>query len=428
MDRRTLLKTVGGAATIGAFAGCVGVSESDDESDQGNDTTDGSGTEEQGDSSGETTRQGASANVWTERSDAESKTLKKNVEKFEGQSPHSITASNLADLEKKSTSAIPAGNGPQLFGWAHDWVGDYYQRGFLSDQSGKLDVDLEETYTSAATKAVQFDGATVGLPFSAETVGLVYNKEMVDEPPETLAEMKSIMEEHHDPDNGTYGLSYPINPYFISAWAHAFGGYYYDEQADALGLTKEETLKGFRLVIEDLWPYSPNDPGYDPQAAVFAEGNAPFAINGPWYVGTVREKGIDVGVTKLPAPEGGQAKPFTGISLWYFTSRMDADEEQAEAARSFAEWYTTNEELHMDLAETHGFIPVLKELQGSDDLPEAVQGFSESVSTGTPMPTHPRMNKVWDPVNNAFTKALNGNQSLEKAFAQAEQTIRKNWE
>jgi arabinogalactan oligomer/maltooligosaccharide transport system substrate-binding protein len=428
MDRRTALKRFGGLATVGALAGCVGVQES------GTETSGGSDGDGGGDSGGESTETetpegpAGNATLWYARSDAEAKTLKGNIEAFNEQSRHSVEGSDLADLQKKLTSAVPAGQGPESFDWAHDLAGDYFERGFLSDQSDQLDVSLDQ-FTDTAQAAATYEDATIGLPFAAETVGLLYNKELVDEPPETLSEMKSIMEEHHDPGNNTYGLGYPINPYFISAWAHAFGGYYFDADADEpLGLSNEETIRGFELVIEDLFPYSPKDPAYGPQAAAFADGNAPFAINGPWYLGTIAEKGVDAGVAALPTPEGGEPEPLTGISLWYFTSQMEENEANATAARSFAEWYVTNEDLQMDLAETHGFIPVLDAIAQTDDLPSKVQGFSEAVAQGRMLPADPRMNSVWTPLENAFTNALNGDADLESAMTAAEEEIRSKWQ
>lgn len=428
-NRRTFVKNLGIAAAIGGLAGCAGVNKTDETTTQEDDSG-GSGSGSNDDSGEETTTtmEPGTAKAWYARSDAGGKALETVIENWNEEHEHTIKSSDIADLEKKTTSAIPAGNGPHIFEWAHDWVGDYHQRGFLSDQSGNVDLELESVFTEAAAQAPQFDGALVGLPHTAETVGLIYNKDMVDAPPETLAEMQEVMDEYHDPSGGTYGLAFPINPYFISAWAQAYGGYYYDEESDSLGLTMDETLKGFRLVLDDLLPYMPKDTGYDAQAAAFVDGNAPFAINGPWYLGNVNEKGIDAGVAALPAPDGGSPNPYTGIKLWYFAAGMDdADAPNANAARTFAEWYTTSEEIALRRAEDQGDIPVLQSLQGSDDLPESVKGFSEAVAQGVPMPTHPHMNQVWGPVQTAFGKAMNGEESLENAMANAESKIKDEW-
>ncbi|MXR40674.1 extracellular solute-binding protein [Halobaculum sp. WSA2] len=427
-DRRRLLK-MGGMAAVAALAGCVGVEEQGTPTAGGSDGGDGG---DGGDSTATQTTEPAvdpgTATTWYARSSAEGETLKGLIEEFNSQSRHTVEGSDLSDLEQKTQSAIPAGQGPQVFEWAHDWVGDYYQRGFLSDQSGNLSVSMD-TFTDAAAEAAQFDGATVGLPFAAETVSLLYNKEYVDSPPETVSEMVDVMEEYHDPDNGTYGLGYPLNAYFMSGFAQAFGGYYFDPEADEmLGLSNDETVKGFQYILDTFVPYMPNDTQYGPQAAAFSEGNAPFAINGPWFLGTAREKGVDVGVTSFPTADGSEPSPYTGIQLWYFAKGMEKSESDAAAAREFVEWYVTNEEQLLADAESHGFIPVHENLAGDDDLPASVQGFSEAVQQGVPMPTHPRMGDVWGPLETGFGKALDGNMSVSDAMVEAEETIRSNWE
>jgi len=122
MDRRSALKKFGGMATVAALAGCVGVQESDSTQTP----ADGGDTESGDDETATDTPAGPAgeATLWYARSDAEAKTLKSNIEKFNEQSRHTAKGSDLADLQKKLTSAVPAGQGPQAFGWAHDLAGD----------------------------------------------------------------------------------------------------------------------------------------------------------------------------------------------------------------------------------------------------------------------------------------------------------------
>ncbi|MFC6826583.1 extracellular solute-binding protein [Halopelagius fulvigenes] len=419
MERRTLLKRLGTAGVAAMLAGCVGVQS------QGDQTAQSGGESSTAGGSGESA---GTAKAWYALPDTELPARKSAIKQFNQNSAHTVEGADISDMQKKTTSAIPAGQGPQTFEWAHDLAGDYMERGFIVDQGDKLNVSLDE-FTDAAAEAAQYDGNVVGLPHTAETVALLYNKELVDEAPQTVADMKAVMEEHHDPSNNKYGLGMPFaDPYFLSAWAHAFGGYYFDHtKEEQLGVAKPETVKGVQFAVDNFVPYMPNDPTYEPQASAFAEGNAAFAINGPWYLSTLNEKGVDYGIAKLPKPEGGDPSPFTGITLWYFSKKMGEGGPSAAAARAFAEWYVTNEELLLKNAEETGNIPVLKSLAESGDLPENVQGFAEAVQQGYPMPAHPKMNKVWDPVKAALTKGFNG-KDVPKAMETAAEEIRGNWE
>ena len=429
MDRRTVLKNLGVAGTIGALAGCVGVQEQGSTGGQSNSSDGGDGGSDSGSDGGEQSSGPAgTAKAWYALSETELPTRKENIKAFNQESKHTIEGADISDMRKKTTSAIPAGQGPKTFEWAHDLAGDYLDRGFIVGKSDSLNVSLDQ-FTDNAAEAAQFDGNVVGLPHTAETVALVYNKEYVDEPPETVADMKSVMEEVHDPGNNTYGLGMPYaDPYFLSAWAHAFGGYYFDaEKDDQLGVAKAETVEGIQFTVDNFVPYMPNDPAYEPQASAFAEGNAAFAINGPWYLNTLNEKGVDYGVVKLPKPEGGSPKPYTGITLWYFSKAMEKDDAGTAAAQSFVEWYVTNEEIQRTAAEETGSIPVLKSLAEGGELSGDIQGFSNAVGQGVPMPANPKMNQVWDPVKAALSKAFNG-KDVESAMQTAADEIRSNWE
>lgn len=419
LDRRDLLTGFGGVGASLVLAGCLDVQQQ------------GSTNEGQGDNDGsidDGSGPSGTATAWYSLSETELPAREGVIETFNDQSKHALKEADISDLQKKTTSAIPTGQGPQIFEWAHDWVGDYYQRGFVVDQGEEIGVSLD-TFTEAGAQAVQFDGSVVGLPHTAETVTLIYNTEIVDEPPETVEDMVAVMDEHHDPTEGQYGLSYPFDPYFVSAWLQAFGGYYFDaSKDDVLGIDNEQTVRGLQFALDNFQPYMPNDPTYEPQAAAFAEGNAAFAINGPWYLTTLNEKGVNYEVTTLPTPKDGTPNPYTGITMWYFTTAMENDDADTTAARTFVEWYVTNEDHILQLAEEQGAIPVLDSLVGSNELPEAVQSFSQTVEQGTPMPTRPKMNKVWPQMETALIEAFNGEASAKDALNGAATSIRENWE
>lgn len=412
-----MLKLVGGTGTIAALGGCVGVEE--DGSDQ---------TSTSGDNNTGSPETGGTATVWYGLSDTELNLREEVITAFNEQSSHTVEGGNISEMQDKTTSAIPAGQGPQTFQWAHDWVGDYYERGFLTDQSDNLSLSLDQ-FTKTAADAVQTDDAVVGLPFSAETVTLIYNADIVDSPPESFAEMEDAMESYHDPNNGQYGLAWPFDPYFVSGVAQAFGGRYFNPTQDnPVGLDSEETIRGFEFIVDNLTQYMPNDPGYEPQQAAFVEGNAAFAINGPWYLAALEDSDLNYEVTTFPSLDGGEFTPLSGIKMWYYSKAMENDEVNTEAAREFVEWFVTNEDHLLRRAEEQGHIPVLSTLAGSDELPGPVKAYSEAVDQGVPMPTDPRMNDVFAAMTEPVTQIFNESMSPEEALTSAAEEARSNWE
>jgi len=412
-----MLKRIGGAGTIAALGGCVGVQE------QSSDQT---STNADGDT--ESPEPAGTATAWYGLSDTELNLREEIIAAFNEESRHTIEGGNISEMQDKTTSAIPAGQGPETFQWAHDWVGDYYERGFVLDQSDNLSLSLDQ-FTGAAANAVQTGDAVVGLPFSAETVTLIYNTDIVDSPPKSFAEMESAMESYHNPDNGQYGLSWPFDPYFVSGVAQAFGGHYFDaSQEDPVGLDSEETIRGFEFLVDNLTQYMPNDPGYEPQQAAFLEGNAAFAVNGPWYLAALRDGDTNFEVTTFPSLNGGEFTPLSGIKMWYFSKAMEADDVNAEAAREFIEWFVTNEDHLLTRAEEQGHIPVLSTLAGSDDLPGPVKAYSQAVDQGIPMPTDSRMNDVFAAMEEPVVQMFNESMSPEEALTSAAEEARSNWE
>lgn len=428
MDRRSVLKHIGGGSALATLAGCLSVDEQDTEQSGDGGSSDGSGDGGSDETATETSSPAGTGTVWYSLPDTELTARENVIEEFNDQSHHTIEGSDISEMEQNTTSSIPAGQGPELFEWAHDWVGDYYDRGFVVDQSDQLTIDLD-VFTDAAADAVDFDGNVVGLPHSAETVTLIYNADIVDEAPETVDDMIAAMDDYHDPSNSQYGLGFPFDPYFASGWLQAFGGHYFDPEAEEeLGVNSDSVVRGLQFALDNLTPYMPNDPGYEPQAAAFAEGNAAFAINGPWYLATLNDNDVNYEVTTFPELDDGEVSPYTGISMWYFAKAMEEDGPNAAAGRSFAEWYVTNEDHIIKNAEEQGAIPVLDSLVGSEELPSHVQAYSATVGQGIPMPTDPRMNKVWGPVETALIEAFNGDSSPQDALDTAADEIRANWE
>ncbi|WP_235920726.1 extracellular solute-binding protein [Natronorubrum halalkaliphilum] len=370
------------------------------------------------------------ANLWHDFEDAETDTFESHLEAFNEDRDQALTADGVSELEEQLETALAADRGPQSFAWAHDWIGRYHDQEFVTDAGDDLEVDLESTYTEVAAEAVQYEGAVYGLPYGAETVTLMYNEDLVDSPPETVSEMESIMEDHHDPENGQYGLSYPsVDPYFVSAWVHAYGGYYYDEESGELGLENDETIEGVELLADSFYPYVPEDPDYESQVAVFNDGNAPFAINGPWQVGGFRDGDFDVTLAPLPTVDGGEPRPYTGVQMWYFTSRLgEAEDDVSDAVVDWTEYHTTNEDAILTNAQDYGMVPVHQDYVESDELGEDVEMFAQTIDSGIPLPTDPRMNQVWDPVEDALERVFIGDEEPREAFEEAAEQVRDAWD
>ena len=110
----------------------------------------------------------------------------------------------------------------------------------------------------------------------------------------------------------------------------------------------------------------------------------------------------------------------------YFSSMLaDAEEDTLDAITGLAEWYTTNEDVVLENAENHGYIPVLQSAVDDESLSANVEAFAQQVDHGVPMPTHPDMDSVWEPVGEALTRVFNEDQAGDDALDQAAEEIRE---
>ena len=438
IDRRALLRA-GGLAGVGLLAGCS------DEEDMDGSTTNGTaeGTTTVTETSPapadcpegpiEADEEPGTATLWHNRLDgrtiSETDLIETARSQFNSVTDHSIETSRIPDSSFVAylTADIPEGDGPYLFEWRHSRAGRFDSDGYLSDQSGNVDIP-KCMITDSARRAARYRGKRIGVPWAAETVALFYNEDMVDSPPETLAEMKSVMSDYHDPENGKYGLGFPVDAFYVSGFAQAYGEDIYDGEADELGLNTDEVQKGLRVVMEDLKPYMPEGTSRGDQRPVFENGNAPFYIGGPWDLSALRDaKAVDLGVTTLPdLSDGGTPRPYMGVKLFYFASKMDTGA-SAGAARDFAEWFASNEQLLLEHANKGNFIPVHAGLVDDPAMPDSMAAFARQFEDAYPMPQNPKMDQVWNPFGDAVVQTFNGNGDLGENLAAAEAEIRADW-
>lgn len=328
------------------------------------------------------------------------------------------------DLWTKITAAIPVGEGPDLFMWAHDWTGRLVKAGFIVPIDEFVTPDLKEKFIESAWEACTYEGKVWALPDAAETVTLIYNKKMIEDAgvtlPKNTDELEAIMKKFVA--MGKYGISHPWDPYHVSAWVHAFGGYYFDDVTKKVGVNYSKTVQGLRFTFEKFKPYMPPEPSWEVQKGAFLEKTAPFMVTGPWLIGDIKAAGIDPGFVLLPEIPGvGTPSPYTGVKLTWMSSNV----RHKEAAFIFMKWWATNVKLAVERAKKFAWIPVLKEALEAEDVKKdpIVSLFAKQVALGIPMPASTEMMYVWGPIYDAQMAVWIGEKTLEDALNEAQAKI-----
>ncbi|MGC8949558.1 MAG: extracellular solute-binding protein, partial [Thermoprotei archaeon] len=351
-------------------------------------------------------------NFWTSMLPFEVNNIKNVVNSFMSKYPgitvkYTGTVQNMKEAVKAGVIAGDVENTAHVFTWAHDWTGELADGGYIVPLDKYLPPetlqDLQNQYLSAAYSAAVYKLHVYGLPWSAETVALVCNTNMVSQPPKTFTELESIMQKYYNNKTNTYGLAYQMDPYFVYPFVTAFGGYYYNEENDSVGVNSTGTEEGLRFLVTNVLKYEyTSDLGHETQLKIFTDGRAPCMITGPWDIPAIKQSINNISVVPLPSINGNTPKPFSGIKLLWITKLVEQDKNRLYASLLFTIWFSLNDDTIKLLVDNAGFVPVKKSMvtyvtQNMAKYP-IVSGFVEAVANSIPMPKSSKMALVWGPV------------------------------
>jgi arabinogalactan oligomer/maltooligosaccharide transport system substrate-binding protein len=358
-----------------------------------------------------------------------------------------VTVKPYADMNTLKSSVIAAvavgqpGAGPDVFTWAHDWIGSFADAGrivpldkYLPPESIQ---DIRSQLLPVAATAVTYKLKMYGVPYAGEAIALIINKKMVSTPPTTFDEMKAIMQQYYNPGQEMYGLAYQIDPYHIYPWITAFGGYWYDQLTDTIGVNSTQTKQGLTFFIENILPYLYyQDLGAPTQPNLFFTQKAPMIITGPWNLAGINQSiGLNNVVVEAIPPiviNGTKytPKPFSGFRNMYITSLAElGGKNRVLASILFVLYVGLNDNELETLMVGNGYVPVklsvLQYLEANKDKYPIIYGFAQAVMNSTPMPNSPKMDVVWNvgtnlnAIINAYTSAMSKGEPQSQAIQAA---------
>jgi len=291
-----------------------------------------------------------------------------------------VTLVDNDSMKDEVTTKAPAGEGPDIFIGAHDWVGELASSGVVApiDLGGR-----DSEFTATGLNALKWDGAQYGLPYVTEAVGLYYNTDLVPEAPTTLVELTDACDAAGDavenclgvPGGNDGGDAYHHHPFLAALGCYIFG--------------------------------------YDP-ASGFLTGVEAFWLTGPWEVGALQDQSdVNWSVTTLPTIDGSPMRPLVGVQGFY----LSAFSENAAVAEEFLLNYIATDETMLALFEADprgsAYVTTIEAVSG--DPVNAT--FALSATTGQFMPNVPEMGAVWAPVGDNYLALRNGDIGAEEAAA-----------
>lgn len=326
---------------------------------------------------------------------------------------------DFGEIRNQVQVAGPAGEGPDLFVGAHDWVGELASNGVLEpiDLGGR-----ESEFFQTALDVFTFNGTLYGLPYSTEAIALYYNADLVPTPPATFEEIEGICDGLDGISNcvGIPGGADGPDAYHNYPFVSALGGYifaYNDGVYDTsdIGLDSDGAVAGIEFLKEQVDAGVIGSVNYDTAKNLFFEGTEPFWITGPWEIGNLNETDLNWAVAKLPTIGGNAPAPFVGANAFFMSSFSD---NKAIATSFLLDFVATNDTmraLYDADPRNPAYIPTFDAIK-SDPVAET---FALSAADGVPMPNVPEMGNVWGPLGDNIAAVRNGDLDASTAMTQA---------
>ncbi|MCF6302492.1 MAG: maltose/maltodextrin ABC transporter substrate-binding protein MalE [Devosiaceae bacterium] len=320
----------------------------------------------------------------------------------------------------KFQQSAAAGDGPDIFIWAHDRFGEWAAGGLIAPVDPSA--ETRDAIFDFAWDSMEFDGKTWGYPISVEAVALIYNKDLVATPPTTFEEMGSIeLPEGVGAIMWDYNNTYFSMPLLMANGGYAFqkvDGSYNDEDT---GVNNAGAIAGAAMIkslIDD--GIMPAGVDYGVMDAAINKGEIAMVINGPWAWSNLEESGINFGVAPIPSINGAPSKAFVGV----LGATINAASPNADLAKEFIEGYLLsdeglkmiNDDVPLGAVADKSFAATLADNAN-------VAATLANAQNGIPMPSTPAMGKFWGAMGPALQNITGGQQSVEDALNDAAERI-----
>jgi arabinogalactan oligomer/maltooligosaccharide transport system permease protein len=315
----------------------------------------------------------------------------------------------------KLESAIPLGNGPDLFIAAHETLGERAKAGLVTPIADATPEELA-AFLPNIVEPLRYEGLLYGLPLSAKSLALFYRTDLLPEAPATTDELFSVNQK------GVYPLAYETaSAFYHAAWLHAYGGRLLDDKSRP-SLGTPESVRALEAVFAlQKSGLVPEDATSTLAARLFNDGKAAAVMNGPWFAGEI-DPGVPYRVAPLPrvSATGKPLAPLLTIEGVFLAARARAPKEALGFARALAS-------VDGAIVRARAGRQVVATKAAWDD-PGVQQNrdllaFRAQMDATVPMPNGRELSLSWEPIQRALRRALRGAATPERALADADTEI-----
>ena len=296
-------------------------------------------------------------------------------------------------------TAGPAGEGPDVFLGAHDWVGELAANGVIQPINlSSVSADLFEV----GINAFSYDGMSYGFPYATEAIAMYYNADLTDGVPASWDDVKAACDAAGTelcvgaPGGGGGADAYHNHPFVASAGGYVFkisGGF----DPNDVGLDNANALVSAEYLDSLVKDGVVASTDYGGSMSAFQEGRSLFWMTGPWARNDASAVNYNVGL--IPAFGDSPATPFVGVR----GAMVSSFSEKKLLAESFILDFFATVEVQEAMYNSDPRLPATKSLFAIVEAADPVAAaFAASASNGIPMPNIPEIGSVWGPFGDAL--------------------------
>jgi len=358
--------------------------------------------------------------VWTAFEGAELEAFRKLCQGYS--KPVEVLAVPFDQLKNKVLVASPAGQGPELVVGPQDWLGVFSVAQLLEPLPQAMVDQLKQQASPVALEGVTYEGKTYAYPLLLEGLALLRNPRLAPRRPENLEDLRNYAIQIQK--GGVKGFYFDLRElYFSWPFFSAFGASVFKNGLEP-GLTGPEGQQACEYLRSlrqaDLIPLGAKN---DFAKSQFLEQTLAMTLNGPWFLGDLRNRKVPYVIEPVP-PGTHPAASFIGVT-GLMLNRISPRKDDALPLME----YLGSRDSQVILSLASGRVPARRDAQAiaaqDPEKGQDIRAFTQVVENGVAMPNHPAANAVWDPMKQSLELITKGEAPADAELQRADQQIRE---
>ena len=314
--------------------------------------------------------------------------------------------------------------GPDVFIGEHPHLGNWIDnQSLIENIDFYVNDEMLDQFLPEAIEALAYKDTVTGLPVGFLTHALFYNKDNIAQAPKDSNEMIAAAKLHTDKYANNYGLAYPYDNYiYHGILQNAFGGNIVTHEGFSLNSSKN--IAALRLLLTWHRQHQILPPPLNQRsiASLFNQGKVAMAIADIRFVQQL-DGDINVGISRLPALSEANNQP---MQPWYVVEGafLVKNSKTQDEAFEFVK-YLTSPESGKVLALEGNQSPANKLVYDYDEVSESGHhmAFFHQIKQAKPLPSHPNIHLIWDPIAKAMDNAIEGTATAKEALDTAQREV-----